>query len=121
MSTETAPARGAKVRISADDLRAVTAGVFRARGVRQADAEAVADALVWASLRGIDSHGVSRVPRYLELFDKGESVPDAVPTVQRPRAAIAIVDAHGAPGPVAMNRAVAEAMAGARECGIGWA
>ena len=36
-----------------------------------------------------------RVPRYLELFDKGESAPDAVPTVQRPRAAIAIVDAHG--------------------------
>jgi LDH2 family malate/lactate/ureidoglycolate dehydrogenase len=48
-------------------------------------------------------------------------VPDAVPTVERPRAAIAIVDAHAAPGPVAMNRAVDEAIAGARECGIGWA
>ena len=81
----------------------------------------MADALVWANLRGVDSHGVSRVPRYLELFDKGESVPDAVPTVERPRAAIAIVDAHAAPGPVAMNRAADEAIAGARECGIGWA
>ena len=39
----------------------------------------------------------------------------------RPRAAIAIVDAHAAPGPVAMNRAADEAIAGARECGIGWA
>jgi LDH2 family malate/lactate/ureidoglycolate dehydrogenase len=44
-----------------------------------------------------------------------------VVTVERPRAAIAIVDAHAAPGPVAMNRAADEAVAGARECGIGWA
>jgi LDH2 family malate/lactate/ureidoglycolate dehydrogenase len=99
----------------------VVSGIFAARGVRESDARAVADALVWANLRGIDSHGVSRVPRYLELFDKGESVPDAVPTVERPRAAVAIVDAHAAPGPIAMNRAVAEALSGARECGIGWA
>jgi LDH2 family malate/lactate/ureidoglycolate dehydrogenase len=110
-----------KVRVGADDLRAMVSGIFAARGVREPDATAIADALVWANLRGIDSHGVSRVPRYLELFDKGESAPDAVPTVDRPRAAVAIVDAHAAPGPVAMNRAVAEAVSGARECGIGWA
>jgi LDH2 family malate/lactate/ureidoglycolate dehydrogenase len=121
MSTEAAPARSAKVRLGAGDLGAMVAGIFQARGVRGPDAAAIADALVWANLRGIDSHGVSRVPRYLELFDKGESVPDALPTVQRPRAAVAIVDAHAAPGPIAMNRAVAEAISGARECGIGWA
>lgn len=128
MSTETShstpaptPARGAKVLVSADDLRALVAGVFRARGTGEAEAAAVADALVWANLRGIDSHGVSRVPRYLELFDKGESVPGALPTVARPRAAIAIVDAHAAPGPVALNRAADEAVACARDCGVGWA
>jgi len=115
------PTTASKVRVSADDLRALVSGIFSARGASAADAGVVADALVWANLRGIDSHGVSRVPRYLELFDQGESAPDAVPTVERPRAAIAIVDAHTAPGPVAMNRAVAEAMAGARACGVGWA
>jgi LDH2 family malate/lactate/ureidoglycolate dehydrogenase len=109
------------VLLGADDLRALVSGIFAARGVAEPDAGAVADALVWANLRGIDSHGVSRVPRYLELFDKGESVPDAVPAVERPRAAIAIIDAHAAPGPVAMNRAVAEAVSAARECGVGWA
>jgi LDH2 family malate/lactate/ureidoglycolate dehydrogenase len=121
MSTETTQVPKAKIRIGADDLRAMVAGIFAARGVREADAAAVADTLVWANLRGIDSHGVSRVPRYLELFDKGESVPDAAVTVERPRAAVAIVDAHAAPGPIAMNRAVDEAVSGARECGIGWA
>jgi LDH2 family malate/lactate/ureidoglycolate dehydrogenase len=111
----------AKVIVGADELKGLVVGIFAARGASAADASAVADALVWANLRGVDSHGVSRVPRYLELFDKGESVADAVPTVERPRAAIAIVDAHAAPGPVAMNRAADEAIAGARECGIGWA
>ena len=119
--SEAAAARPAKVTVGAEDLRALVAGIFAARGVRAADSEAVADALVWANLRGVDSHGVSRVPRYLELFDKGESVPDAAVTVERPRAAIAVVDAHAAPGPVAMNRAADEAIACARECGIGWA
>ena len=121
MTTGTVPARGSKVLISADDLRTLTAGIFESRGVGPADAAAVADSLVWANLRGVDSHGVSRVPRYVELFDKGVSVPDATVTVQRPRAAVAIVDAHAALGPVAMNRGADEAVAGARDCGIGWA
>jgi len=116
-----APARGAKVLVGADELRALVAGIFAARGVRPDDAAAVADALVWANLRGIDSHGVSRVPRYVELFDKGQSVPDAAPTVRRPRSAIAIVDAHAAPGPVAMNLAAEEAVVCARLAGVGWA
>jgi LDH2 family malate/lactate/ureidoglycolate dehydrogenase len=111
----------AKVVVGADELKGLVAGIFAARGSSGTAAAAVAEALVWANLRGVDSHGVSRVPRYLELFDKGESVADAVPTVERPRAAIAIVDAHAAPGPVAMNRAADEAVAGARACGIGWA
>jgi len=119
MPTETPKA--AKVLISANDLRTMVAGIFGARGTRAYDAEAIADALVWANLRGVDSHGVSRVPRYIELFDKGQSVADATPTVTRPRSAIAIVDAHAAPGPVAMNLAADEAAAAARECGIGWA
>jgi LDH2 family malate/lactate/ureidoglycolate dehydrogenase len=114
-------AKPAKVLVGAAELKSLVAGIFAARGARPDDAAAVADVLVWANLRGVDSHGVSRMPRYLELFDKGESVADAVPTVERPRAAIAIVDAHAAPGPVAMIRAADEAIAGARDCGIGWA
>jgi len=119
--SDVAAAKPAKVLVSAAGLRALVSGIFAARGTSEAGAAAVAGALVWANLRGVDSHGVSRVPRYLELFDKGESVPGAVPTVRRPRSAIAIVDAHAAPGPVAMNRAADEAVACARECGIGWA
>jgi LDH2 family malate/lactate/ureidoglycolate dehydrogenase len=119
MSTQ--PPKAAKVTVAAADLRALVDGIFQARGARPADAATVADALVWANLRGVDSHGVSRVPRYLELFDKGESVADATTTVERPRAAIAIIDAHAAPGPVALTLAADEVVKGARDAGVGWA
>ena len=119
--SENAPAKPAKVVVRADDLKTLVAGIFAARGARAADAATTADVLVWANLRGVDSHGVSRVPRYLELFDKGESVADAVPTVERLKAAIAIVDAHAAPGPVALNTAADEAVKGAEAAGVGWA
>jgi LDH2 family malate/lactate/ureidoglycolate dehydrogenase len=127
MSTETpapaapAPPKAAKVIVRAEDLRALVSGIFQARGAGPAGAATIADALVWANLRGIDSHGVSRVPRYLELFDKGESRADAVPAVERPRAAIAIIDAHAAPGPVALTLAADAAVDAARGCGVGWA
>jgi LDH2 family malate/lactate/ureidoglycolate dehydrogenase len=110
----------AKTLVAADDLRTLVAGIFAARGTREADAATVADSLVWANLRGIDSHGVSRAPRYLELFEAGVAVADAVPTVERPRSAVAIIDAHAAPGPVAMTAAADAAVAGARSAGIGW-
>src|SRR6201995_3086494 len=107
--------------IPSQTLHRLGSYLFTARGLRPADATTVADVLVWANLRGVDSHGVSRVPRYLELFDKGESVADAVITVSRPKSAIAIVDAHAAPGPVALTRAADEAVAGAAAAGVGWA
>src|ERR1700727_3081479 len=103
--SEVAAAQTPQVTLGAEELRGLVAGMFAARGAGTADAATVADALVWANLRGVDSHGVSRVPRYLELFDKGESVADAEVTVERPRAAIAIVAPHAAPGPGAVTRA----------------
>src|SRR6266567_36749 len=99
MSTDTpvpatpTPPKAAKVLVSADDLRGLVTGVFEARGASAADAGCVADALVWANLRGIDSHGVSRVPRYLELFENGQANARPNLTVDVLRPAIALVDA----------------------------
>ena len=35
-----------------------------------------ATSLIWANLRGVDSHGVLRVPRYLDLLKKKTMNPD---------------------------------------------
>jgi LDH2 family malate/lactate/ureidoglycolate dehydrogenase len=57
-------------------------------------AERVAQALVLSSLKGVDSHGVMRLPQYLEHIGKGLVVPDAVPEVVRETASTAVVDGN---------------------------
>mgnify|MGYP003342264836 CR=1 FL=1 len=43
-----------------------------AKGMRADDAATLARTLVWADLRGTASHGVSRIPRYMEMIAAGE-------------------------------------------------
>jgi ureidoglycolate dehydrogenase (NAD+) len=73
--------------ISAGELAAFVTRVFASRGMQEAHAAQVADVLTWADLRGIDSHGVERVPSYLNLIANGSINPHArrVSTMRRRR------------------------------------
>jgi LDH2 family malate/lactate/ureidoglycolate dehydrogenase len=102
------------------ELRTLVSDVFVAAGTTREHADCVADVLVWANLRGVDSHGVSRVPRYLELFEKGEAKTRPSLSVDQLRAAIAVVEADGAPGPVALSLAMDHAVSMARSSGVAW-
>lgn len=106
--------------IDAGMLRAYVRDLFASRGVAPEDAATIAEVLIWANLRGVDSHGVARVPRYLELFGSGEANADPKIQVQSEKPALAVLDADRAPGPVALTRAADEAIARAAECGVGW-
>src|SRR5262249_42510676 len=48
------------------DLRRFAGALFEAAGVAPAIADEWAKSLVWANLRGVDSHGVLRIPSYIE-------------------------------------------------------
>ena len=50
-------------------LRDFTTEVFKRAGLPDNDAVTVADVLVWANLRGTDSHGVLRIAEYLKNVD----------------------------------------------------
>ena len=91
--------------------------IFEAVGVSAEDAAAAAPSFVWASLRGVDSHGVSRVPRYVEMFGKGVANPTPEITVDDSAPAVSVIDADFAPGPVALTRAVGIAVAKAKTQG----
>jgi ureidoglycolate dehydrogenase (NAD+) len=111
----TAPDR---VRVPADGLRAFAAALLEKGGLSPAHARTTADVFVWAALRGVDSHGIARVPAYLELLAKG--VANARPDlrVESATPATAVVDADRAPGPVALTAAAEEAVERARAFGI---
>lgn len=110
MSTSIAPAA----------LQGFAEAVFRAAGVGQEDATIWAATLLWANLRGVDSHGVLRIPRYLELLGTGAINPQPRITRRVAAGAIALLDADRAPGPVAMTRAMDEAISIARVVHLGW-
>jgi ureidoglycolate dehydrogenase (NAD+) len=106
--------------IGADALKAFTVDILAAAGCGPASAESWADMLIWANLRGADSHGVLRLPRYLEYIEDGTVVPNGEPRIERQSGALVVLDAARAPGSVGMNRAMDEAIAVARTQHVGW-
>lgn len=110
----------AGITVGSQALADFSAAIFRAAGMPQAYAESEADMLVWANLRGIDSHGVLRVPWYIKQIDDGDLVPDAKIEIVRETAATALLDAHRAPGPVATMAGVDKAIEKAKASGTSW-
>lgn len=62
---------GKYVRVPADKLKEFVTRVFEKLGVPHEDAEITADVLVRADLRGIESHGVARLRRYVDGIKNG--------------------------------------------------
>jgi len=69
----------------------------------------ISDALVDADRRGINSHGLLRLPLYVEAVESGGIDPDPSMTWQVHHGAVATLDAAGGFGQVAMARAVDKA------------
>jgi ureidoglycolate dehydrogenase (NAD+) len=105
--------------ILSSDLREYIASLFAAKGMPAADAETVADVLVWANLRGVDSHGVLRATLYLDWIEQGLINVAPAFRVRNESAGAYVLDADRAAGPVAMSRAARGAVTKAREAGVG--
>ena len=79
----------------------------------------MAASLVWTSLRGTDSHGVARVPIYVERVRGGIINNRPRPSVVRRDGAVAVVDGDHGPGQVASVLATDLSIELAREHGVG--
>ncbi len=94
--------------------------VFTALGMPEDDAKMEADTLLWANLRGVDSHGVVRIPWYVENVRNGIINPRPHIEVVIDTPAVAMIEADRAFGPVVTNMAADMAVEKARQVGIGW-
>lgn len=101
-------------------LQRFTAAVFRGLGMPTADAELEAEVLVWANLRGVDSHGVQRVAEYSRAVDEGNMNPRPKIRVERESAAVLLIEGDRAFGPVVTVYALDLAVAKARREGVAW-
>ena len=95
--------------------------VFVRLGVQRADAHITADVLVAADLRGVDSHGVARLKRYVDgLKDGVMKVHPQVRTVVETPATITM-DADGGLGQPVSYQAMRTALDKAANVGAGFA
>jgi ureidoglycolate dehydrogenase (NAD+) len=110
----------ADIRIDSSSLEQFVAAVWEKAGFTAQDAATEAHVLVWANLRGVDSHGVLRVPSYLASIRRGGMNPRAQIRIERETPAIALIEGDNAFGPVVTTYAMEVAIAKARQVGIGW-
>lgn len=103
----------------AQDLTDYAAEMFRTVGMSDEDANLIAGDLVKANLRGVDSHGISRIPMYLERLRQGLVNPRPAVKVTKVAGAVAHVDGDNGMGFVPSHVAMNTACDIAAEMGIG--
>ncbi|KAF2849105.1 malate/L-lactate dehydrogenase-like protein [Plenodomus tracheiphilus IPT5] len=105
--------------VSATDARNFVVNVLVGNGVPLDNAIIVAKYLVEADLRGVDTHGMNRIPSYMARIRAGVLDPRASPTLQQVTPVVAQVDGKNAFGFLAGHKGMAAAIKMAKEFGIG--
>jgi len=95
-------------------------GVFLAIGCDGQQATLAAEVLLSADLRGIDSHGMARIPGYVRLWEVNRVSPSAKPFVIHETPSTAVVDGNSALGLTVAPFAMGVAIDKARQAGTGW-
>jgi len=112
--------------IQATRLRSLTLQIFQAAGASEEDSTIVTDHLIEASLAGVDSHGLLRVPEYvgkLKRWSTGDTTsrinPNPSLTVSRETDTTAVLDGDWCFGQVCATKAMNMAMGKAASHNIG--
>jgi LDH2 family malate/lactate/ureidoglycolate dehydrogenase len=104
--------------INAPDLRGYVAGIFEGHGVPADHAAIVANNLVDADLRGVDSHGVNLVALYCKRLDDGHMAKSAEVQTVRDDDTTALLDGGLGLGQIAGMQALDLAVTKAKAHGV---
>ncbi len=108
-------------RIQAEALKEFCVRLFQKMDVPLEDARITADVLVTADLRGIDSHGVARLRRYVDGLRTGVMVPRPTVKVVTQTATTETIDAGAGLGQPVSHAAMRRTIDAAKKYGSGFA
>tara|TARA_B100000029_G_scaffold256492_1_gene253217 strand:- start:5438 stop:6487 length:1050 start_codon:yes stop_codon:yes gene_type:complete len=108
------------IKLPSKNLLSLAQEIFERSGLSGDHAQKQAEILVWANLRGIDSHGVLRIPRYLDLLQNKEMNAKPNISIVNETTASTVIDGDQAPGVIAMRFGMEQAINKAKSAGIGW-
>ncbi|WP_040652071.1 3-dehydro-L-gulonate 2-dehydrogenase [Olsenella profusa] len=107
------------IRVSYDEVEATIRRALLRAGLSDEVASECARTHASTSLDGIESHGLNRVPRFIDYVRKGWVDPSATPELVGAHGAVENYDGHLGPGITNARFAMGRAIALAREHGIG--
>ena len=110
----------AEISIDWRTLQTFVQALFEKMGLPPDDAATEAQVLVWANRRGVDSHGVLRVPQYLRSVRAGGMNPRPAIRIEKELPAALIIEADHAFGPVVTCFAMERVIDKARAAGVAW-
>ncbi|KAH8809221.1 Malate/L-lactate dehydrogenase [Xylogone sp. PMI_703] len=106
-------------RVSSSNAQRFVENVLVGNGVAPENAAIVAKCLVQADLRGVDTHGINRIPSYMARIREGVLDAKATPSLSKVTPVVAQVDGHNGFGFLAAHQGMACAIEMAKEFGIG--
>jgi LDH2 family malate/lactate/ureidoglycolate dehydrogenase len=107
------------IRFPADKLRTWTQDVFQKVEVGQDDAALLTDSLLEANLRGVDTHGITRMLCvYVERIRKGVLNAKTNLVIVREKPSTALIDCHNSIGQVGAERAMRITIEKAKHTGV---
>lgn len=104
--------------VKIDELRKFTVGILEKVDVPTEDAEITADNLIASDRRGIPSHGVARLKRYVDGLKDGMMVARPDIKVEKEGPSYALIDGGGGLGQVVGSKAMNMAIEKARDSGL---
>jgi LDH2 family malate/lactate/ureidoglycolate dehydrogenase len=100
-------------------LKELTACVLETLGASGETSNLVAELLIEANLRGVDSHGIMRIPEYIKYVNLGELIPPNGPRLVRDTITTAIIDGQKGFGQLSGMMAMKIALKKAKTSGVG--
>ncbi len=105
--------------VRGEQLHRLGLAIFEGVGVPHSDAQRVMDLLVESNLVGHDSHGVTRIPVYVENILKGRLKPKLQMSVVKESATTAVVDGNWGLGQTVATRTMKMAISKAEQHDVG--
>lgn len=107
-------------KITFEGLKSFCNSAYAQVGVPEDEAEIVSDLLVRSDLRGIETHGVMRLPIYIQRLEKNYVRKKCEFSLIRQKGATAYAEAKGSMGHIVSHKAMNLAIDLAEEHGVSW-
>lgn len=105
-------------RFNAEQLKAFSSAVIQKAGLPKASSDCFADSLVNADMRGIHSHGVTRLSTYVRRIQEGLVSSGAIPVILAGSGSLLLVDAGNGMGVPAARTAMDWCIDRAKDSGV---